>query len=150
MRILTYIAAYVKKSSLRNGKRLKRFRVGAATLAENGIRIKYANWEVPFPLEGTERLSLPPEAANELWERDYIMSLYHLPLLRVVARDEVEGTTLYRWRTGEGEVAAADREALYERLELAGFRREEFDCCVSSTGTALLRDRKFAHLERKL
>lgn len=152
LRILTYAAGYVKKSSLHRDKRLKRFRAGAATLVENGVRIKYSRWEEPFPLEGTERIALPPEAANELWERDYILSLYHLPLLRVAARDEAAGpeTILYRWRTENGEVSDADREALYERLALTGFRREEFDCCVGRAGTALLRDRKFAQLERKL
>ena len=88
---MTYAAAYVKKSSLHHGKRLKRFRSGAGTSIETGIRIKYSSWEVPFSLEGTERIALPPEAANELWERDYILSLYRLPLLRVVARGEVLG-----------------------------------------------------------
>lgn len=152
LRILKYAAAYVKRSSMHNDKRLNRFRAGAATLVENGVRIKYSRWEVPFPLENTEKIALPPQAATELWERDYILSLYHLPLLRVAARDEAAGpeTILYRWRAEEGEVSAADREALYERLAFTGFPREEFDCCVGRAGTALLRDRKFARIERKL
>ena len=149
-RVLEYSAEYVRKSSMRGGKRLKRFRAGAATLVRDGIRIKYAGCEVPFPLEDTERIALPPEAANELWERDYILSLYHLPLLRVAARDEKDPGILYRRKAGEGEVTSEEREYLFEHLKLTGFDRAEFDCCLDLNGTALLRDRKFASQERIL
>ena len=149
-RLMTYNADYVKTSCMRRGKRLKRFRAGAATLvANNGIRVKYSHCEVPFSLEGTEKFALPRAAADELWERDYILSLYRLPLLRVVARGGEE--ILYRRQAMRGgEVSAADREDLFERLALTGFSRTDFDCCLDLAGRAVLRDRKFADSERPL
>ena len=142
-RLMDYNAEYVQKSKLRNLKRLKRFRSGEGTLAANGVLIKYSNCEVPYPLDGTEKIALPPDAATELWERDYILGLYHLPLLRVVARDEAGGE-LYRQLPGSREVPAEEREDLFYRLSLTGFSCEEFDCCTNLAGTAVLRDRKFA------
>ena len=148
-RLMEYNADYVKNSSMRHGKRLKRFRAGAATLVVDGVRVKYSHCEVPFTLEGTEKIALPPEAANELWERDYILSLYHLPLLRVAARSDTEPGILYRRPAmSGGEVSAADREDLFARLALTGFDRKDFDCCVDLAGTAVLRDRKFAASEQ--
>ena len=141
-RLLRYDAEYVRRSQMRDMKRLKRFRAGSSTRVLDGIRIKKTVFEVPFPLEDTEKITLPPEEANELWERDYLMSLCHLPLLRVVARDENDGT-LYRQLPGSREVTEAERAYLRERLELAGFDREGFDCCVNRAGLAVLRDRKF-------
>ena len=141
-RLMKFNSEYVRKSKLRRSKRLRQFRDGAAALAENGVRIKYSSCEIPFRLEGTEKITLPPDAATELWERDYILGLYHLPLLRVVARDEAGGG-LYRQLSGPREVSAAEREDLFERLALAGFDRKEFDCCTNLAGMAVLRDCKF-------
>lgn len=143
-RLLEYNAEYVRTSKLRNLKRLKQFRAGASTSAVDGVRIKYSNCEVLFPLDGTERIALPPDAATECWERDYILSLYHLPLLRVVARDEADSRLLYRQLPGPRKVTAEEREDLFYRLSLTGFSRDEFDCCTNFAGTAVLRDRKFA------
>lgn len=149
-RLMEYNADYVKTRCMHRNKRLKRFRAGESTLVVNGVRVKYSSCAVPFALEGTEKFTLPPDAADELWERDYVLSLYHLPLLRVVARDEAKTPcVLYRRRTKEnGGVSAADREALFERLSLTGFDRKDFDCCVDLSGTAVLRDRKFAASEQ--
>jgi|GEM_PF-5418532 len=141
-RLMEYNAEYVRKSKLRNHKRLIRFRSGASTDVVDGVRIKHSSCELPFSLEHTDLIALPSDAANELWERDYLLGLYHLPLLRVVARDEATGK-LYRQQSGDREVTEEERRDLYERLALTGFRREEFDCCVNRAGLAVLRDLKF-------
>ena len=139
--LLKFSAKYVNRRYMRDQKRLKRFRSGAHTATANGVEYKFSNEERLFKLDDTEKLLLPPAAAQELWERDYILSLHRIPLLRIVART-ADGKILFRQR-GTSEAAPDERPRLDERLRLAGFAPEDFDLVADRHGRTMLADMKF-------
>ena len=142
--LIRYNAEYVRTSPMHNDKRLKEFRHGAfVRVTDGGIAVKLRRDQQYFDLDGTERLSLPPEAADEMWERDFVFGLYRLPLLRIVGRDTKTGA-LYRQCAGPAPVDPVRRAELSEMLELSGLGpASEFDFCTDAAGRTLLVDRKF-------
>ena len=78
-----------------------------------------------------------------MWERDFVFSLYRLPLLRIVGRDPKSGV-LYRQRAGSAPVDPVRRTELLEMLELSGLGpASDFGFRTDAAGRTLLVDRKF-------
>lgn len=144
--LIRYNAEYVRTSPMRKQKRLREFRRGAfVRLTDGGIAVKLCRDQQYFDLDGTEKLSLTPEAAVELWERDFVFGLYRLPFLRIVGRDPKSGV-LYRQRAGSAPVDPARRAELSEMLELSGLEpASDFGFCTDVAGRTLLVDRKFGN-----
>ena len=138
-RLLIHSAAYIRAHSLRKRRRLEGFRRGKFTRVIDGVECRLDAAGGPLSREGTEALSPAPERAAQLWERDWLFSLFRLPTLRIVGRDGKNGT-LYRERAGAGEVTEAERRDLLERVELAGFDPREFVCRRDRFGRARLED----------
>ena len=138
-RLLRHTAAYIRRHSLRKRRRLEHFRRGEYTRIVDGVECRLDAAGEPLTREGAEALSLAPERAAQLWERDWLFTLFHLPTLRIVGRD-VESGTLYRECAGAVEVAEAERRDLLERVELAGFDPREFVCRRDCRGRAVLED----------
>lgn len=138
-RLLIHSAAYIRAHALAKRRRLEHFRRGKYTRSVDGVEYRLDTAGKPLSRQGAEPLVFAPELAKALWERDYLFSLFSLPMLRIVARD-VSAGTLYRRVAEAGEVAEADRRDLLERVELAGFDPREFVCRLDRRGRAVLED----------
>ena len=104
--------------------------------------MKYRAEGRPFTTDSTESLRLDPAAAVEMWERDFIFGLHHIPRLRIVGRD-LESGALYRERAGDAPVDPARKPQLLERLKIAGFSPDEFDFATDAQARTVLVDVKF-------
>ena len=138
-RLMIHSAAYIREHSLRKRRRLEKFRAGDCTLRSGGIEYRLDSAGNALTPEGAEPVDLPPDRAQALWERDYLLTLFQLPRLRIVARDLRSGT-LYREAAAPGEPPEALRRDLLERVGLAGFDPREFDCRFDLRGREVLRD----------
>ena len=138
-RLLTRIAAYTRTHALADSRRFEDFRRGKFSRVIDGVEWRLDVTGEPLSREGTEALALPPERAAQFWERDWIFSLFYLPMLRIVGRDVASGV-LYRQCAGPGDVTEAERRDLLERVEAAGFDPCEFVCRRDLRGRARLED----------
>ena len=138
-RLMLHSAAYIREHSLRKRRRLEKFRAGACTLRSGGIEYRLGSAGKALTPEGTEAVDLPADRAQALWERDYLLTLFQLPRLRIVARDMRRGT-LYREAAAPGEPSETLRRDLLERVELAGFDPREFGCRFDLRGREVLLD----------
>ena len=141
-KILEYNARFVRRSQLHHGKRLRDFRRGRFTVNIDGKEMRCNADGLPLTADSTEMLRFDPDAAVEMWERDFIFGLHHIPRLRIVGRD-LESGALYRERAGGAPVDPARKPQLLERLKIAGISPEGFDFATDAHARTVLVDVKF-------
>ena len=139
--VLEYKSRYVRRSQLRHGKRLRDLRRGRFTAVVDGVEMRRRDEGRLFTLENTEVVEVAPEHAVALWERDFVLTLYALPRLRIVGKDP-QGK-LYREQAGSAPVDPERKKPLLERLEMAEFDPADFDFATDLHGRTVLVDRKF-------
>ena len=144
--LMEYSANYVQKLQL--AKRLKRFRRGSSTMIVDGIKYRISQDFQVYGIDGCEIAEFADATvANDIWERDYICSLYRLPLLHITACS-ADGKRLYRQAQGSGSVSSEERAELLERLSFTHLNADDFDCCRDADNRAVLYDRRFNGNER--
>lgn len=134
--LTAYCVYYVQHLQL--PKRLKWFR--RQKNIQDGIQRRLSPDLRWYSLENTVQKQLTPEKAQEVWERDYVCSLYRLPLLHTVGRIPETGL-IYQQSPGPFPHDKAIAEELLERLFVYGLDPEEFEFCTDFSGRTVLVDR---------
>ena len=131
-----YTVYYVQHLQL--PKRLKWFR--RQKHITDGIQRRFSPDLRWYSLENTCRKKSTPEKIQAIWERDYICSLYRLPLLHTVGMIP-ETCEIFQQKMGSLPCDPVVAEELRERLVSCGFDPEDFNFCTDFSGRTVLMDK---------